>query len=178
MNMQDRNWHGIMKVLEIQQVRNGKIIWQEKNIRNMLHRDGESFILRATFAGGQVSSVIPSHYYLGLDNRETIRDIDGMDSLISEPGTNGYSRQAVSSAGDFTVVLSEDGHYRAVSVIVAFQATGGSWGPVQNLFVTDKVDNSGSLISTAKFSVPVTVSAGDSVTMRIAMSLRDCPPAQ
>lgn len=174
----NKEWYGLMKVLEIQHWRDGKVIWEEKNIRNLFHIEGESYLLRAAFAGGRDSSVIPDNYYLGLDNRVTVTAGDTIDSLIGEPGANGYDRQSVSSSGDFTVVLNEDGHYRAVSVIVAFQATSGSWGPVQNIFLTDKIDNSGSLISSVRFSIPITVNGGDSVTMRMSMSLRDCPPSE
>ena len=151
----------------------GEIIFQEKNIRNVLHIDGENFLLQAAFTGGQVSTVIPENYYLGLDNRSLIDAADDIYSLISEPQSGGYERQSISSSGDFAINLEAD-HYVATSPIVAFRSTSATWGPVRNLFLTNKADNSGYLISTAVLSSALVVSVGDSVTMRIGMQLRDC----
>lgn len=172
--MKHSNWHGIMKIMEVTHCDSlGKILFYEKNIHNILHNDGEEFILRAAFTGGQISTVIPDDYYLGLDNRSEIDIIDDMDSLIGEPQSGGYERQSVSSSGDFAINFEAD-HYLATSPIVAFRSTSAEWGPVRNLFLTDKNDNTGSLISTAVLSSSLIVSLGDSVTMRIGMQLRDC----
>jgi hypothetical protein len=170
----DKNWRGIMKVLEIKHWRNGKVIWEQNQILNLLHNDGEEYVLRAAFNGGRISNVIPENFYMGLDNRQFPAAGDTMDSLISEPSSNGYTRQPISSAGDFTVV-EDSSHFRAVSPIMAFQAAGGNWGPVQNLFLTDRTDNTGYLISTATLQTPITVNDGETVTLRLAMQLRDCP---
>lgn len=170
----DRNWRGIMKVLEIKHWREGEVIWEQNNILNLLHLDGEEFVLRAAFNGGRISNIIPENFYMGLDNRQAPSASDTMDSLIAEPTANGYTRQPISSAGDFTVV-EDSSHFRAVSPIIAFQASSGSWGPVQNLFLTDRTDNTGFLISTAIIQTPITVNDGETVTLRLAMQLRDCP---
>lgn len=173
--MEKNHWQGIMKILEIQHWRDGRVIWEQKNVKNLLHLEGEEYILRAAFTGGKTSDVIPERYYLGLDNREVVNAEDTMDFLITEPTGNGYTRQDILSAGDFTVSKDENsGHYRAISPIVAFQASGGTWGPVQNLFLTDTADSTGYLISTAKLDTIITVSDGDSVTMRISLQLKDC----
>lgn len=172
--MKYSDWHGIMKIVEVTQCdSHGKIIFQEKNIRNILHNDGEEFLLRAAFTGGQVSTVIPDNYYLGLDNRSLIDTTDDMYSLIGEPQSGGYERQSISSSGDFAINFESD-HYVATSPIVAFRSTSADWGPVRNLFLTDKANNTGSLISTAVLNSALVVSVGDSVTMRISMQLRDC----
>jgi len=169
-----KNWNGILKILEIQHKNpQGDILWTKKNIHNILHQDGEEFLLRAAFTGGRDSSIIPDDYYLGMDNRIIVDATDDMDSLIGEPGSGGYDRQAVSSTGDFSVNFEND-HWSAVSPIVAFQATSGNWGPVSQLFLTDKSDNTGFLISTASLDNAITVNNGDSVTVRIGMQLRDC----
>lgn len=173
--MRNNNWHGIMKILEVtHRDPDGRIIFYENNIRNLLHNEGEEFLLRAAFTGGRVSSVIPENYYLGLDNRASISILDTMDSLIGEPQSGGYERQAISSAGDFAINFEND-HYVATSPIVAFRSTSAEWGPVRNLFLTDRGNNTGSLISTAILSSPLILSIGDDVTMRIGMQLRDCP---
>lgn len=173
--MRNDNWHGIMKILEVtHRDPKGQILYYESNIRNILHNEGEEFLLRAAFTGGRVSTVIPENYYLGLDNRAAVAVIDTIDDLIGEPQSGGYERQMVSSSGDFAIDFVDD-HYVATSPIVAFRSTSAEWGPVSNLFLTDKGNNTGSLISTAVLSSPLVLSLGDDVTMRIGMQLRDCP---
>lgn len=172
--MKKPNWHGILKILEIQHWdASGELLWEGKQILNTLHQDGEEFLLRAAFLGGQTSTIIPQEYYLGLDNRLTIDPADTMDSLIGEPSSGGYERQPVASSGDFAINF-EDDHFVATSPIVAFRATTGDWGPVSNLFLTDKSDNTGYLISTAPLSIALSLTAGNTVTMRIGMQLKDC----
>lgn len=172
--MKTSDWRGIMKILEVQYLDpQGNVKWVDRNIRNVLHQDGEEFLLRAAFTGGQTSTIIPDDYYLGLDNRTTIADSNTMDDLIGEPTSGGYARQTVNSSGDFVVSLEND-HYLAKSPIVTFRATSGSWGPCANLFLTDKSDASGYLISTAVLSTPADLTIGESVTMRISMQLKDC----
>lgn len=163
-----------MTILEIEHRRNGKALWAGKNIKNVLHKNGEEFLLRAAFVGGNVSTIIPSIYFLGMDNREIVLDTDTLDEIFLEPSTFGYDRQPIASSGDFTVV-EEDGHFMAMGPLMAFEAIGGSWGPVQNVFLTDSPDDNGYLISTAKLGTVVTVADGDAITMRLSLSLRDCP---
>lgn len=173
----NKPWRGIMKILELQHWRNGEIISEQKNLRNLLHYDGEEFILRAAFTGGRVSEVIPDNYYLGLDNRETLLEADNMDGLIGEPIGSGYARQTVTSAEGaqgFVVTKPDGGHFRAVSTIVAFTASGGSWGPVNNLFLTNRNDAGGYLISSVRLEAPLSLDDGDKVTMRLSMTLKDC----
>lgn len=169
------NWNGLMKILWIQQVRNGKVIWREENIKNVLHRDGEAFVLRAAFTGGPVSEIIPANYYIGLDGRYSLATTDTIVDLLSEPSTNGYERQAVSSTGSFTVTIPEGStNYRATSPIVGFQAEGGSWGPVKNIFLADTATSTGNLISSAPLPSAISVADGDTITMRLGLTLKDC----
>ncbi len=167
-------WNGIMKIMEIQhRASDGSILWEQKNVRNILHLKGEEFLLRTAFTGGKVSTVIPENYYLGLDNRVSVLAGDEMSDIVNEPTISGYERQPVASSGDFTISV-DNGHYQAISPIVAFGATGGSWGPVQVLFLSDKSSSLGTLISSAVLDTAVSVNAGESVTMRLAMTLKDC----
>lgn len=164
-----------MKLIEIQHLdAQGNLISKQNNLLNILHQDGEEFLLRAAFTGGRVSEVIPDFYYLGLDNRQTIEFDDTMDDLIGEPLSGGYERQEISSSGDFSINL-EQTHFLATSPIVAFRASSGDWGPVSNLFLTSANDSSGSLISSVALASAVSLSVGQSVTMRIGLTLKDCP---
>ena len=112
----NKNWNGIMKVLEVQHIRNNKVIWEDVNLYNMLHGEGQKLILEAVFAGGS----IPSSYYMGLDNRGTLAVEDTLESLLAEPSLNGYSRDTISSETDFIVAAEESGNYKAQSVLLTF----------------------------------------------------------
>ena len=166
----NKNWNGIMKVLEVQHIRNNKVIWEDVNLYNMLHGEGQKLILEAVFAGGS----IPSSYYMGLDNRETLAVEDTLESLYAEPSLNGYSRDTISSATDFTVAAEESGNYKAQSVLLTFIASGGSWGPVKHLFMASTANNTGELISSVTLSEALSLSDGDIVNLRINLSLTDC----
>jgi hypothetical protein len=165
-----KDWHGLVKILEIQHVRNNKIIWEDKNLYNTLHVGGESFILSLCFAG----ATIPSQYFFGLDARPTISTTDTLSSLVGEPSGNGYLRAAVSSSSGFTIE-EVSGVYRASSQIITFTATGAGYGPVTNLFMASTSDNSGTLIASSSLSNSITFAGGDSLNMRMALALKDCP---
>lgn len=175
--MRHNNWPGIMKVEEIQHWdSSNQLLWEAHNIPNLLHYEGEQYILQAAFVGGKTSTIIPDYYYLGLDNRLSVVVDDTMDDLVGEPNGNGYQRAAVASSGDFAINFNNN-HYVATSPIVAYIATLGSWGPVSNLFLTAEVDSEYKLISTAVLPSAIVMNSGDRITMRIGMQLRDCPPS-
>lgn len=170
----NKNWHGIMKVEEVQHVRDGKVIWRNENLHNLLHIQGEEFILKVVFSEYILK---PDYYYFGLDNRSTIQVTDELSDLIDEPITNGYFRQAANSVDDFTFLVVE-GYNRARSPILTFSAIGGSWGPVRNLFLTmqdqDVSADLGYLIASVDLEQDITVASGDAISLRMAMTLRDC----
>lgn len=165
-----KNWNGILKILEIQHVRNNNIIWQEFNVLNQLHSDGEAFLLRCCF--DNTGDLPPQQYYFGLDNRGLIETADTIEDLVEEPSiSNGYSRQPVSSNGEFTIEIV-NGVYRATSKIVSFSATAGGWGPVKNIFMTN-LNAGGLLISSAALSSQISLLEGDSINLRMALSLQN-----
>lgn len=165
-----KNWHGILKILQVEHIRNREVIWSDDDLLNMLHSEGEQFLLSCCFAND--GTIVPSDYYFGLDSRSSISLADTMTTVSSyEPSGNGYSRQTVSSNGGFTVQLVGS-YYRAVGNIVTFSAT-GTYGPVKNLFLTDKSDNSGYLISSVALSSPVTFASGDSIALRMSLQLKN-----
>lgn len=170
------NWHGIMKINEIvQKDHNGKTIFKEENIYNILHNQGEETILSAVFIGGPASnSYIPNNYYLGLDNRSTITADQTLSDLSGEPSGSGYSRQPSSSVTGFSIV-NANGAYQARSNIIIFAAVAGTWGPVSNLFLTDVSSGaSGNLYSTAVLSSPIILSAGETISVRFSLALKNC----
>lgn len=165
-----RDWHGIMKVLEIEHVRQGEVIWRDRNLYNTLHTLGEQFLLQCCFVNN--GNVVPANYFLGLDNRNVISVDDAMTDLVDEPTGEGYLRQTVSSSTGFSIQIVND-VYQALSEIVTFSAQGGSWGPVANLFLTTTADNSGVLLASVPLSQPATLLDGDAINMRMSLSLQD-----
>lgn len=164
------NWHGLMKVLEVQHLsKDGEVLYREGKILNLLHTEGEEFIVSALFAAEE----IPENYYLGLDNRTVLDDADTLSSLISEPTVNSYERQPADSTA-WAAIVNNDGYFQANSPIVTFRAIGGSWGPVRNIFLATSDDASGFLISSAALSNPLTVANGEQVSMRLGFAMRDC----
>jgi len=176
------NWHGLLKIFNIQLISNaGDILWEENNLLNTLHVGGEDFILRAAFSdtytdggGNIVSTIIPPNFYFGLDNRSSLTTAHTMSSIIGEPSINGYARQSVSSNQQFIVELLNS-VYVAKAPIVIFTANGGSWGPVQNLFLTNASDNSGYLIASVPLTTAITVQADSTLNVRMGLGLKDCP---
>lgn len=166
----NKNWRGIMKVLEVQHIRNNKVIWEDCDLYNMLHGEGQEMLLNAVFAEGS----IPSSYYLGLDNRSSLAVTDNLASLVDEPSTNGYTRFTASRSSDFTISSDASGNFKSQSVLLTFLAAGGSWGPVKNLFMSSSLDNAGKLISSVALSEVLTLVDGDIINLRINLSLTDC----
>ena len=167
-------WKGILKIVEAKQIRNGHIIWQSTNLYNTIHTGGEEMILKTLFYND--GTMPPSYYYLGLDNRASISYANTMNDLVDEPAGSGYTRQQLSSSTTSSgwAVSSGSLLHKAVSNIVSFQAT-SSYGPVGNLFLTDKSNNTGYLISSVALTSSVTMSPGDVLSLRMTLSLRDCP---
>lgn len=162
-----KKWHGILKITEIEHIRNSKVIWKQENVYNQLHLEGEAFLLSCCFNND--GSYPPSEYYFGLDNRSSVTGGDTISEIVGEPTGNGYSRQSRSSSGGFTIELF-NGSYRASSGVMSFSASGGSWGPVRNIFVTNS-GGSGILIATAALTQELTLIDGDSVNLRMALAL-------
>lgn len=164
------NWHGLVKIDLIQHVRDGKVLWEQRNLLNTLHSLGEQFLLTAAFNND--GTVVPVNYYFGLDDRTEITVDDTIDDLLDEPSTNGYSRVAISSSGGFTL-QQVGGIWRAVSGLLQFTSTGAGYGPVKNLFLTTEVNNSGVLIASNALSSAVTLTGGDTINLRMSLQLRD-----
>jgi hypothetical protein len=163
-------WRGILKIDQIEHIREGEVIWRDENIHNVLHQQGESFLLSVCFAND--GSILPSNYYFGLDARSTIAITDTISSLFDEPISGGYSRIPISSSSQFTIE-SVNGIYRATSPFIIFTASGAGFGPVSNLFMVTSSDSSGVLISSASLSSAITLASGDTVNLKMSLQLHD-----
>jgi len=174
-----KDWHGILKINEFKVHRGDEILYLEENIYNLLHLGGESKILSALFIGGNSGNAyIPSNYYIGLDNRISIQFTDTIDSLVGEPNGNGYARIGVPSNGSstgFQINIIGETVAAGTKTPGTFVATTGSWGPVRNLFLTDRATNtSATLYSSVPLAQPVSVPAGTNITVKYTISLRNC----
>ena len=170
-----KDWTGLCKILSFQHIRNGEVIYEEKNIRNMFHVEGEAFMLKACFT--TAGNAPPAAYYFGLDSRVSPTLLDTLSTLTSqEPIGNGYVRSSVSSTGsgvNYFTIEEVDSVYRATVSILTFSGTLAGYGPVRNVFLATSSDNSGTLIATNSLSSPVTLSSGDAINIKMSLSLQD-----
>lgn len=166
-------WNGIMRIAElVHRDCSGAVVRRETNIFNRIHLLGEEFVLRSLFAGGE----IPVNYYIGLDSRASISQSDLISDISGvEPTAFGYERQAVRS-DNFAIVAASPTACQADSPTVLFTASGGSWGPVKNVFLCAGLGygSNATLISSASIGQDLVVSSGETVSMRMAMSLSAC----
>lgn len=168
----------LMEILEINHFnKNGDLLFNNKNVKNLVHKQGERYMLRVLFGDLEKSE----RYYLGLDNRSDLSEADDFQKVCElEVSSNfGYARQPVSNNG-FSFVVNIYGDYQANSPIVYFRANGGSWGPVKNLFLcTDSVSscslntNEGYLLSSIPLGSTITLLDGETISMRLAIALRN-----
>lgn len=165
----------LMRIDEIKHIdKHGNILWEDHDIFNIFHAGGQQFLLSMAF---NTASAItpPPNYYLGLDNRATLSLSDTLASIFHEPTTNGYTRQTVNSLVGFAIELESNGNYVAQSGTVTFTAAGGSWGPVQNLFLSTISGNAtGYLLSSAILGAARTVNNGESLVGSISVGLFNC----
>jgi hypothetical protein len=164
----------VIKILEIQHIaKDGSILWEAHNLSNMLHITGEEYILKTMFVGGVT---IPSAYYFGLDNRNILAASDDWAQITpTEPSTYGYARVPINSTGEFAVAVALTGHNIASSPVVTFSAIGGAYGPVRNMFLVTTADDSGYLIASVALLSSVTLAAGEHLSARMGLGLKDCP---
>lgn len=156
----------------------GHIRYEELNIKNTLHQQGEEFLLKSIFYD---KTLIPQGFYIGLDTRQSINVSDTLKQIIGEPTANNYSRQIVSH-GNWIVSQDNSGVYLANSGTIVFSAissTNAGWGPVSNVFLTTTNERCtptsttcpGYLISTAQLSDNISLNSGESVIIEMSISL-------
>lgn len=149
----------------------GRLLWAGFG-RNMLHDEGEQFILQVVFSEVQTP---PAAYYIGLDARTSLAEADNLAALVDEPpGTYGYARKAVNSdATDFTI-SQESGDYQALTKTVTFTAAGGAIGPVTKAFLCTVVSGtSGKLIQSVALSQSRTLQSGESLNVSMYLRLSE-----
>lgn len=146
----------------------GKLKWEELNLKNNLSDEGEYMFLDVVLRAGTA----PSGFYLRLFN-DTPVETDTLGNLTGEPTANGYAAQTVerSTTGWPTLAL-DSGDYRAVSSTEIFTASGGSWGPVIYCVLATSTDSSGKLVSYVALSQSRTLATGESLQVTYRLKLQ------
>ena len=149
----------------------GNLKWDELEVANLLHDEGEQAILQAVY-DEQYS--VPANYYIGLDNRGTIAEADTLSSLSGEPAVGGYARQAVASDNTDWTVSKPATDYQAKSKTVTFTPSGADYPAVQNMFLCDVISGAGGKIhASVALSASRTVLDGDSLNTDITILLSE-----
>ena len=164
------------QLMTIEEIRHfdqdGNCIWEDFDLPNVWHNEGQQFVLSVAFdTDGEFS--VPVNYYVGLDDRTTTAVDDTLLDITDEPASNGYARQSISSTSGFVVSLSST-KMKAISSVINFSASGGPWGPVSQVFLATTSDNSGTLISTVELNGERTVTNGQTLSVRVNLSLGSC----
>ena len=150
----------------------GKLLWTDPWMSNILHDEGEIAILSAYFDTDlSTYGAPPASLYLGLDNRTTPAEADTLASLSGEPSGNGYSRKAISTTTGFTIAASAP-YNQATSTTQSYTASGGTIGPVKNRFLcTVSTGTSGKLLATVALSTTRTLNDTDTLNTNIVLQL-------
>lgn len=148
--------------------KNEKIIYEQNNIKNILHSEGEEFIIKSVFSS---SVAVPSSYYVGLDFRNNLTKSDTMQSIYLEPNTGNYRRQEITSGS--WIVSNSSGTWIAKSPSIVFSAIGSGWGPVQNIFLTtiEEGKTGKYIISSSKLQQNINLNAGQKIVLEISLSI-------
>ncbi len=172
----------VMHIKEIMHSDNNKrVLWRDENLDNILHDEGELYILSAAFATGYSGyGVAPNNLYLGLDtSTRTLAETDTL-SLVGENSIdNGYERKALSTMG--TGVSGQDfvfnqpaTFYRAESKIWTWACINQAWTTVTKLFLcTTATGTSGKLICSVPLSSSRLLQPGDVISAAMYIGLSE-----
>jgi hypothetical protein len=155
----------------------GNVIWSDE-IHNLFHDEGEKYFLARCLATNYAGyTATAAMVYMGLDNRVALAEGDVMP-VTDEPSTFGYARQGLSTSGigvggQDWVITQPAAAFQAKSKQVTFNAAGGAWGPVKNMFIATTSDNSGRLLSSLALTQERTINNGESLTADFTLALSE-----
>ena len=158
-------WH-------IRHIRDGKVIWEDEILENILHDEGEEYILQCAFSEEVVP---PVDFYFGLyDVDPTMAEGDALATHSGdELSGSAYARQPIPSTAVGWTVTQDAGDYEAQSTDETFTASGGAWAAARFLFLATTVDNTGKLIASAQLSADRTLQDGDSLQVSMDIKLSE-----
>ena len=116
-------------------VRDGRIIFEMKDKRNILVDEGEKAIGEVFFRNLGSTYFPSTNFFVGL-YKGSISESTTLATIPNEPSGNGYSRLELErSAVGFPTVEQDDGDWRWVSKQLTLTASGGTIGPVNGAFL-------------------------------------------
>lgn len=149
------------------------VVWEQLRAPNIWHDEGEQWMVNVCFTE-DVGLPVPANFYLGLDNRGSLAEADVLTDLVSEPSTNGYARQAIASDTTDWTDTQDSGDWQVASTTETFNASGGSWGPVQAMFLCDvSTGTAGDLYCSLALSASRTLQDGDSLQADITIKISE-----
>jgi hypothetical protein len=164
---------GVHTTWRLRQRRGGRIVWFEAR-DNIWHDDGEEMLLGMAFTE---AIAVPANFYLGLDDRVTLAEADNIATAnAAEPAfANGYARQAVPTTTVGFTAVQDTGDWQVTTTTETFTASGGNWGTVRNLFMTDKnVAVTGKyLLASVALSTQRTINDGDSLDASMVIKVKE-----
>jgi len=158
------SWRNIFECRwNFQHIRNGEVIFEFKDRKNILCDEGEKAMVDTFFRKNASLYFSDDYFYIGL-YKGTVVETSTLSTIPKEPAASyGYSRLAVerSSVGFPTIEQDEDGNWRVVSKEITYTASGGDIGPINGAFLCTSSNDTGALIGAVAAGIDRTIKAGD-----------------
>ena len=153
---------------DIRHIRNGKVIYEEKNKPNILVDEGEKAIIDVFYRKNAVLYFAADMFYIGL-YKGTVSESTILTTIPNEPSGFGYARLQCerSNVGWPTIEKDGNNNWRVISKWLELTAVGGNIGPVSGAFICTSLDNSGALMGGVAMAVERTVLPGDKIQFRV-----------
>ena len=152
---------------DIKHVRDGVVIYQELDKKNIVVDEGEKAILDVFYRKNDALYFAGDYFYIGL-YKGSISESTILTTIPGEPSGNGYSRlQVERSSVGWSTIGKHEGDWRVVSKELELTASGGNIGPVGGAFICTSSDNSGVLIGAVAMAIERTIPAGDKIVFQI-----------
>ncbi len=156
----------------VQHVRDGRVIWEIKDKKNLLMNEGQRAILETFFRDRGSNYFGMTNFWIGMF-RGTVSKTTVLSTIPNEPSGNGYARQEVErSTVGFPTIEQSDGDWRIVSKETTMTATGGDVGPVNGAFLCTSSDNTGILVGSLSFGIERTVKSGDEMIVKMKIKVK------
>lgn len=154
---------------------------EQKNLSNVLHFEGEQYILAAAFnTAMREHEGTPEFLYVGIDNRETVTPAQTLtDVVAAEPTLGSYQRAPISTKDGFAsgwvrVKGKKDDSIFILNRTLTFRAEGGDIGRVKHYFLTTAAQGAnGKLIMTTPMKKPFDFDEDWSIKADFTISLRE-----
>lgn len=158
----------------------GSLLWVMNKRPNLLHYEGEQYILSAAFNTSlEEYGSIPGELYIGLDSRPALKASDTLVNAISrEPQLPAYKRARIRTNGDFSPkwekAQGESEDVFTLAATATFSAKDGDIGTINNYFLTTaREGGKGKIIVSSALTHPFDFWEGYKLTTELIVSLRD-----